>query len=95
MPGAKAQTEKLRPCPQYGAGFVRLNGSSACVRLGGQASFEYGVGGGRRGYSGTGTRSGVAVELDARTETDLGPLRAVVRDGGAYETGDLRWRPYN
>ena len=33
------------PCAEYGAGFVRIEGSSTCVKIGG--SFSVGVGGSR------------------------------------------------
>jgi hypothetical protein len=33
------------PCAEYGAGFVRLEGSSTCVKIGG--SFGVGIGGSR------------------------------------------------
>ena len=32
-----APAATARPCPEYGPGFVRLEGSSACVRVGGGA----------------------------------------------------------
>jgi hypothetical protein len=33
------------PCAEYGAGFVRIEGSSTCIKIGG--SFSVGVGGSR------------------------------------------------
>jgi len=33
------------PCAEYGAGFVRIEGSSTCIKIGG--SFGVGVGGSR------------------------------------------------
>jgi hypothetical protein len=33
---------KVRPCPAYGAGFVRLEGSTTCVKVGGSISVETG-----------------------------------------------------
>jgi len=50
-PGKPAKTLPLRPakaanpCAEYGAGFVRIEGSSTCVKIGG--SFGVGVGGSR------------------------------------------------
>jgi hypothetical protein len=50
-PGKPAKTLPLRPakaanpCAEYGAGFVRVEGSSTCVKIGG--SFGVGVGGSR------------------------------------------------
>jgi hypothetical protein len=34
-----------KPCAEYGAGFVRIEGSSTCIKIGG--SFGVGVGGSR------------------------------------------------
>ncbi|WP_342358445.1 porin [Terrarubrum flagellatum] len=82
----------MRPCPQYGPGFFKLEGSNTCVRLGGEARFEFGYGGGRSRDAYSGTRSGAMVELDARTETELGQLRTVVRGGGNVATGSLQDR---
>jgi hypothetical protein len=50
-PGKPAKTLPLRPakaanpCAEYGAGFVRVEGSSTCIKIGG--SFGVGVGGSR------------------------------------------------
>ncbi len=88
MPRAAGAGDAV-PCPRYGPGFVRMAGSSVCVRIGGEARFEYGVGGGRSGLR-SGTRAGAVVDLDMRAQTELGEMRAVVRGGGAVETGVLR-----
>jgi hypothetical protein len=51
-PGKPAKTLPLRPakaaanpCAEYGAGFVSVEGSSTCIKIGG--SFGVGVGGSR------------------------------------------------
>jgi hypothetical protein len=50
-PGKPAKSLPLRPakaanpCAEYGAGFVRIEGSSTCVKIGG--SLSVGVGGSR------------------------------------------------
>jgi hypothetical protein len=51
-PGKPAKTLPLRPakaaanpCAEYGAGFVRIEGSSTCIKIG--SSFGVGVGGSR------------------------------------------------
>jgi hypothetical protein len=43
-PPASASTAKTHPksCPQYGAGFVQLPGSDACVKIGGYVDGEIG-----------------------------------------------------
>lgn len=91
MPRGAAREPGMRPCPQYGPGFVRIEGSQTCVRLGGEVRFEYGFGG-RRSGNATGARSGAMIELDARTETELGQVRAVVRGGGAIDSGLMQGR---
>ena len=42
LPAAKAAAN---PCAEYGAGFVRIEGSSTCIKIGG--SIGVGVGGSR------------------------------------------------
>ena len=50
-PGKPAKSLPLRPakaanpCAEYGAGFVRIEGSSTCVKIGG--SLSVGIGGSR------------------------------------------------
>jgi hypothetical protein len=41
----RAAKAAANPCAAYGAGFVRLEGSSTCVKIGG--SFGVGIGGSR------------------------------------------------
>lgn len=31
---------RSKPCPEYGPGFVRMAGSSTCVKFGGKVEFE-------------------------------------------------------
>jgi hypothetical protein len=47
VPAAPLRPAKAaaNPCAEYGAGFVRVEGSSTCVKIGG--SFGVGVGGSR------------------------------------------------
>lgn len=72
-----------RPCPEYGPGFVRLEGGGACVRVGGSVAVEYGAGsGGRNGSAATG-----AVSVETRAETGLGPVRGVLQARGRLDRG--------
>lgn len=85
LPGRKsAETRKLpsaradkpaRPCPEYGPGFVRVEGSSFCVRAGGSVRADFG----KRSDNRYGSSAGAAAQLEARGESGLGPVRAVVR----------------
>ena len=94
--GAAVAKERPRPfdpsateaCPQYGAGFVQVPGSSTCIRVGGRVRADYVVTSGRSsrdrasGFSPSGS-----VSADVRTDTAAGPLRAYVRvrgGGGPY-----------
>lgn len=82
-----------RPCPEYGPGFVRLEGSRTCIRLSGSVAAEYGVSS-RRGGLSTGSGAGAVVQSETRTETGFGELRTVVRARGQVhrggETGPFR-----
>lgn len=71
---------KARPCPEQGPGFVRLPGSATCLRLSGRAAAGVAVRSGRDGTAARPEADG-RFALDARTDTDLGPLRTYVRVG--------------
>ena len=95
MPRGAARGDGARPCPHYGPGFVQLQGSTTCVRLGGQVRFEMGAGTARsRDGSTLGTRAGATVELDSRTPTDAGDLRVVVRGRATSDTGVMTGQPW-
>lgn len=81
---------KSRPCPEYGPGFVRLEGSTGCVRIGGSVSAEYGVGSGGR----TGSAVNGGVRLETRDQTTLGPVRAVIQAQGRLDRGNLNGYTY-
>lgn len=72
-----------RPCPEYGAGFVRVEGSAFCVRAGGSVRAEFGKSS-RNGY---GSRADGLVYLESRGETALGPVRSVVGVRGQVNRG--------
>jgi hypothetical protein len=82
-----------RPCPEYGPGFVRIDGSRTCIRLSGAVAAEFGVGS-RRGNVSTGAGAGAIVQSETRTDTGFGELRTVVRGRGqvnrGVETGPFR-----
>src|SRR4051812_35536891 len=89
-----APVEYVRVCTAFGAGFFYIPGTDTCLRVGGRARFEYEYRSKRsRGvYSATTFAPGAAstddvsgfrglgrLNLDARTETAYGTLRAFVR----------------
>lgn len=88
---AKAATA-ARPCPEYGAGFVRIDGTRSCIRLSGAVAAEYGVRSGRGGMS-TGSATGAVIQSETRTDTGYGELRTVVR-GRAQINRGLETAPY-
>jgi hypothetical protein len=86
LPVKKAvAVEYVRVCTAHGAGFFYIPGTDTCLRVGGRARFEYQytssrsyagsvVGGDNSGYRGLGR-----LNIDARTGTPYGTLRAFVR----------------
>jgi hypothetical protein len=83
--------QAARPCPEYGPGFVRLEGSTACVRMGGGVRFEAGKSS-RNGY---GSAADVMLYGEARGATPLGEVRTVisgrVRRDNNLDEGWRRW----
>ncbi|MGL4974520.1 MAG: porin [Bosea sp. (in: a-proteobacteria)] len=88
LPKSQVASPAARPCPEYGAGFVRLEGSAGCVRVSGSVRAEYGVGRGSFGPS-TGSASAVsgAAQIETRTPTAYGEVRTVVRGRGQINSG--------
>jgi hypothetical protein len=43
LPTKKTGTSAQKSCPEYGPGFVRVEGSSSCVRVGGSTSVDVGT----------------------------------------------------
>lgn len=81
---APAQAERgSRPCPEYGPGFVRVDGSTTCVRLGGSVRAEFGKSS-RSNYA-SGAEARLAAE--SRTETSAGTLRTVISGRVRRDTG--------
>ncbi|RYE33553.1 MAG: hypothetical protein EOP23_08225 [Hyphomicrobiales bacterium] len=72
-----------RPCPEYGAGFIHVEGSAFCVRAGGAVRAEFGKSS-RNGY---GSRADGMAYLESRGQTALGPVRSVVSVRGQVNRG--------
>ncbi|KRE17257.1 hypothetical protein ASE66_30630 [Bosea sp. Root483D1] len=87
-----APSQAARPCPEYGPGFVRVEGSSACVRVGGGVRVEFGKTSSSRGY---GSSADAMVYGEARSQTSVGEMRAVVsgrvRRDNNLNDGSQRW----
>jgi hypothetical protein len=86
-----APAEYVRICNAYGAGFFFIPGTQTCLKVGGTAFFDYGYGQTyARGANATGTRGGGALILDARTQSEYGPVRAFFRISGTRRIGNQR-----
>ncbi len=85
--------EYVRVCGAYGAGFFYIPGTDTCLRLSGRARFEggYMTSYSRQNGSNVGDTSGyqgrLRINLDARTQTAYGTLRAFVRLDAGSRTG--------
>lgn len=67
----------MEACPQHGAGFVRVPGTSTCLQVSGRVAGTAVVGGPDRSLV-TGR-----LAIDTRVPSDAGPVRGYVRiDGG-------------
>ena len=96
LPAKKAAPiEYVRVCSAYGAGFFYIPGTETCLRVSGRARGEAGYNNefSRRG-AGNGDplqfRGLLRINLDARTQTDYGTLRAFVRLEAASRTGQSK-----
>jgi hypothetical protein len=82
LPAAARQQQAARACPEYGPGFVKLEGSTLCVRAGGQVRADFG----KRSSNGYGSSFGSSARalgyVEARGTTGLGDVRAVISGGG-------------
>jgi hypothetical protein len=83
---AERPSAAVRPktCAHHGPGFAPIPGTDTCVRVSGRVRSEVDVGsarsiGGYGGGNGARLNAEARAALDARTETDAGPLRTVVR----------------
>lgn len=87
---AGRESAPVQSCPEFGAGFYRVPGSSTCVQISGRVAAEFGMGprGGvssfapMRGGDTIGLSSAVRPQIDVRTPTEWGTGRTVVRMRG-------------
>ncbi|KMO41233.1 porin [Methylobacterium tarhaniae] len=92
LPVKKAvPVEYVRVCSAYGAGFFFIPGTDTCLRVSGRARFEAGYSQGYSRSSNNGDLMGYQglgrLNLDARTQTAYGTLRAFVRFDLSSRTG--------
>lgn len=70
----------METCPSQGAGFIRIPGTTTCIRLSGRASAGVDVGASRSAAPVQGR-----IAVDTRGESALGPVRSFVRiDAGQH-----------
>ena len=83
-----APVEYVRVCTAHGAGFFFIPGTDTCLRVGGRARFEYQYSSqNARGTNVSSYRGLGRLNIDARTATPYGTLRAFVRFEIASRTG--------
>ncbi|GJE55403.1 MULTISPECIES: porin [Methylobacterium] len=90
-----APIEYVRVCGAYGAGFFYIPGTDTCLRVSGRARFETGyINSNSRNVPGGGDLSGftglMRLNVDARTQTGYGTLRAFLRLDAASRTGNTK-----
>ena len=86
-----APIEFVRVCSAYGAGFFYIPGTDTCLRVSGRARFEAGVVGSTytRGSDLANYRGAMRLNVDARTQTAYGTLRAFTRLDVQSRTGNF------
>src|ERR1700712_5728039 len=86
-----APVEFVRVCSAYGAGFFYIPGTDTCLRVSGRARAEYGVVGShyQRGSDLANYRGAMRLNVDARTQTAYGTLRAFTRLDVQSRTGNF------
>jgi hypothetical protein len=94
-----APVDYVRVCSVHGAGFFYIPGSDTCIYIGGRVRAEYmylepkwDTPGNGRYRDATGFRARGRLNVDTRTSTEFGTVRAffrfdITRDTGAYNNG--------
>jgi hypothetical protein len=101
---APAAANYVKVCDAYGAGFFYIPGSDTCLKIGGFVRFQAtafgpsrnwntthgGAFGWQRGQNGIATLARADLQIDARTNTELGLLRSfmeILSDSYSYSAG--------
>lgn len=79
--GERASPELVRPCPRYGSGFVASPSGGTCLRVTGRVAAELAKSSRYERPAPVLAPTG-RLSIDARTETEYGPVRTFVRIGG-------------
>ena len=88
-------SEYVRVCSTYGAGFFYIPGTDTCLRLSGRARAELGY---QQNFVRSNSQGDLSmyrgllrINIDARTQTGYGTLRAFVRAEASSRTGNFMW----
>jgi len=89
LPSKKAApVEYVKVCPAFGPGFFYIPGSDTCLKVGGnfwaEANWSQPF---QKSANTFGTRTSLAISMDARTNTEYGLVRTVVTPTISYRTG--------
>jgi hypothetical protein len=95
-----APADYVRVCSTYGAGFFYIPGSDVCLKIGGRVRAEYryfepqwSSPGNGRDNDAIGFRARAQLDVDARTSTEYGVLRAFARYRVTRSTGSYNTQP--
>jgi hypothetical protein len=83
-----APVEYVQLCPAFGRGFFTIPGTDTCLQISGRVRAEFIVREQEnRGQDATGFRARGRLNIDARTATAFGPLRAYIRYEATTNSG--------
>jgi hypothetical protein len=85
LPSRGAKPRADRCVALHGPGFVAVEGTDACIKVGGHIRVDTGVSSRARstpwrgGSLGSGVATSAGVDVETRADTDIGPVRGVLR----------------
>ncbi|WP_137135271.1 porin [Rhizobium sp. FKY42] len=81
--------EYVRVCDAFGAGFFYIPGSETCLKIGGYVRFQTDFGRNVSGTSDWNSRTRGQLEIDARSDSELGTIRGFIAlQGNAQNAGN-------
>jgi hypothetical protein len=82
--------EYVRVCDAFGAGFFYIPGSETCLKIGGYVRFETDFGRAQSGSSDWDSFTRAQLDLDTRSDTELGALRGFIGLRGNADSSSSR-----
>lgn len=79
--------EYVRVCDAFGEGFFYIPGTETCLKIGGYVRVQTSFGRDEKDTSDWNSQNRAVVRLDARSETELGPLRSFISLRGDVDNG--------